>query len=63
MLLNERNLLSVTKAFCQLPHNFLKGILLFRSKPAQPQLAQRFKIWFLVLKVTNYFFVHLKVCM
>ena len=32
------------------------GILLFRSELAQPQLAQRFKIWFLILKVSNYFY-------
>ena len=34
--------------------------MLFRSKLAQPQLAQRFKIWFLILKVTNYFLYILK---
>ena len=54
----------MTKAFCQTSHNFLKGILLFRSKLAQPQLVQWFKIWFLILKVTNCFLYNLlKICM
>ena len=33
----------------------LLDVLLFRQKRAQPQPAQRFKIWFLILKVSNYF--------
>ena len=54
-LLNGQNLLRVTKVICQLSRNFLKGILLFRSKIAQRQLAQKFKIWFFILKVSNFF--------
>ena len=32
------------KGFLSIVHNFLKGVLLFRSKLAQPQLAQSYKI-------------------
>ena len=35
-LFNGQNLLSVMKVICQPPHNFLKGILLFMLKLAQP---------------------------
>ena len=59
-LLNGQNLLRVTKVICQLSRNFLKGILLFRSKIAQRQLAQKFKIWFFILKVSNFFFCTFK---
>ena len=60
-LLNGQNLLRVTKVICQLSRNFLKGILLFRSKIAQRQLAQKFKIWFFILKVSN-FFLYIQKC-
>ena len=35
-LFNGQDLLSVMNVICQPPHNFLKSILLFRLKVAQP---------------------------
>ena len=44
----------MTKVIFQMFSNFI-GYLAIRSQLAQPELAQRFKIWFLILKVPKYF--------